>query len=84
MWFSLFFALVMDGDELYELTKLKKSHFKFYKVDTLSTKHGHSVLRLPSYHSELNSTKKIGARIKNWVVTRDVTLQTDDTLRSCG
>jgi hypothetical protein len=40
--------------------------------------HGHSVLRLPSYHPELNPIEKIWAQVKNYVATHNVTFKFED------
>jgi transposase len=71
----------MFKTELYELIKLKTSHFKCYKVDNAPAKHGHSVLRLPPYHPELNPTEKIWALVKNWVALHNVTFKTNDVVQ---
>jgi transposase len=74
------FSANMFKTEFCELFKLKKPHFKCYKVDNLLAKHGHSVLRLPPYHPELNPIEKISALVKNWVASHNVTFKTDNVV----
>lgn len=65
-----------------ELYALVKEHlFRFpvqYKLDALLEQHGHSVLRLPPYHPELNPIEKIWALVKNWVASRNTTFKLVD------
>jgi transposase len=63
--------------ELYTKIKLHRPVHKLYAVDSLMAHHGHSMLRLPPFHPELNSVEKIWARVKNYVAT-DVTFKFDD------
>lgn len=44
--------------ELYEIIKFRKDGEKQFKVDSLFSEHGHTVLRLPPYHPELNPIEK--------------------------
>lgn len=65
--------------ELYKL--VKDNLFRFpvmYKLDALLEQHGHSVLRLPPYHPELNPIEKIWALVKNWVASRNTTFRLAD------
>jgi transposase len=49
----------MCKPELYSLNKLRKPRFKRYKIYALLAEHGHSALRLPPYHPDLNPTELI-------------------------
>jgi transposase len=40
--------------------------------------YGHKVLRLPSYHPELNPIEKIWASVKNWVAVHNTTFKLKD------
>jgi transposase len=71
----------MFKTKLYELIKLKKPHFKCYKVNNLLAKHSHSILRLPPYNPELNPIEKIWALVKNWVALHNVTFRTDSIMQ---
>lgn len=65
--------------ELYK--KIQDNKFRFppkYKLDVLMEQHGHSVLRLPPYHPELNPIEKIWALVKNSVASRNVTFRLAD------
>lgn len=41
-------------------------------------RYGHSVIRLPPYHPELNPIEKIWGNVKNWVAQRNVTFKLSD------
>jgi hypothetical protein len=71
------FELYETKPELYAKIKLHRPVHKLHAVDRLMAHHGHSVLRLPPYHPELNSIEKIWARAKNYVATH-VTFKFDD------
>jgi hypothetical protein len=75
------FSVNLFKTKHYELIKLKKPHFKCYKVYNLLAKHGHSVLRLPPYHPELNPIERIWALVKNWVVSHNLTFKRDDIMQ---
>lgn len=55
--------------ELYYLIKDKIEAIepKTYKLDELLESHGHTVLRVPPYHPELNPINKIWTLVQNWV-----------------
>jgi len=63
---------------LYEKIKLKKGAFKRYAIDEVFAGHGHTVLRLPPYHPELNPIEKIWGIVKNWVATKNISFNLDD------
>jgi hypothetical protein len=56
----------MCKPELYYLIKLRKPRFKTLKIDALLAEHGHSALRLPPYHPDLNPIELIWASIKEY------------------
>ena len=64
--------------ELYKLIKLHKPQHVEYKIDPVFAQHGHTVLRLPPYHPELNPIEKIWGIVKNRVATRNVTFKLDN------
>lgn len=64
--------------ELYKIIKSNKPAHRPYKLDTLLHEHGHSTLRLPPYHPELNPIEKIWATVKNWVAVRNITFKLAD------
>lgn len=53
--------------QLYSLIKLKKPQLKMYKIDAVLAQHGHSVLRLPPYHPDLNPIELIWATVKDYI-----------------
>lgn len=67
--------------ELYQLVKLNKGRTKMFKIDSLLAEHGHSVLRLPPYHPDLNAIEMIWAIIKNYVAKNNTTFKTDDCIK---
>ena len=65
--------------ELYKISlQNKEKYCTKTKLDELLEKHGHSVLRLPPYHPELNPIEKIWATVKNWVASRNTTFKLAD------
>ncbi|KAI4459580.1 hypothetical protein MML48_6g00011920 [Holotrichia oblita] len=75
---NIYFDSTFTKPELYELIKKNKTETPQYKLDTLLASYGHSVLRLPPYHPELNPIEKIWAIVKNWVAARNVTFKLAD------
>jgi hypothetical protein len=69
---GIFFAKEVTRFELYKKIKLHKPVRKEYVVHGVMAQHGHSVLRLPPYHSEMNPIEK-GA--KNYVASHNVTFK---------
>jgi hypothetical protein len=68
----------MTKSELYEIIKRHKTKEPSYRVDRLLSDHGHTLLRLPPYHPELNAIEKIWALVKNWVAANNVSFKLDD------
>lgn len=68
----------MTKPELYALIKANKPQQPSFSVDRLLAQHGHSVLRLPPYHPELNPIEKIWGIAKNWVASRNTTFRFED------
>ncbi|KAJ3646178.1 hypothetical protein Zmor_006343 [Zophobas morio] len=65
----------MTKPELYTLIKENKNKNPKFRVDQILEEHGHTVLRLPPYHPELNPIEKIWALVKNYVAQRNVTFK---------
>lgn len=78
---NIYFSETMLKVQLYELIKSHKPQHKEFVIDELLGKHGHSVLRLPPYHPELNPIELIWAEIKNWVGAHNVTFKMEDVIR---
>ena len=48
----------MTKAELYDLIKMHKPQYETFAIDRLLADHGHTVLRLPLYHPDLNPTEQ--------------------------
>jgi hypothetical protein len=46
--------------ELYDLIKMHKPQYKTAAIDCMLAEHGHTVIRLPPYHLDLNPIKNLG------------------------
>lgn len=75
---GIFFHPSMYKPELYDLIKINKPRFKTYEIDRLLAGHGHTVLRLPPYHTDLNPIEKMWALIKDYVAHKNVTFKLED------
>jgi hypothetical protein len=71
----------MCKPESYSLIKLRKPRFKTFKIDALLAEHGHSALRVPLYHPDLNPIELIWASIKEYVVRKKVSFRLDDAMK---
>ena len=70
--------------DLYTLIKLYKPKYKTYEIDELLHNHGHSVLRLPPYHPDLNPIELVWASLKEYVAKRNVTFNFNDVNNYCN
>uniref|UniRef100_A0A6P7H944 Uncharacterized protein LOC114348897 n=1 Tax=Diabrotica virgifera virgifera TaxID=50390 RepID=A0A6P7H944_DIAVI len=70
---NIFFDESETKPELYNKILIAKPKNPVYAVDQLLAQHGHSVLRLPPYHPELNPIEKIWAILKNEVAAKNTT-----------
>lgn len=77
------FTNEMLKPDLYTIIKLYKPHFKNYEIDKLFIEKGHSVLRLPPYHPDLNPIELIWTSLKQFVAQRNVNFSNQDTERFC-
>ena len=75
------FTNSMYKPELYTIIKIWKPKYKMYKVDALLAEKGHSVLRLPPYHPDLNPIELIWGSIKEHVAKRNVNFQFESVLQ---
>jgi hypothetical protein len=71
----------MCKPELYSLIKLRLPRFKTFKIDALFAEHGHSALRLPSYHTDLIPIELIWASMKEYVARKNDCFRLDDTMK---
>ena len=67
--------------DLYDLSKTHKpSHIK-YKIDNIFETAGHTGLRLPPYHPDLNPIEMIWGTVKKFLGQKNVTFKLDDAMR---
>lgn len=69
--------------ELYELILRNKDRHIRYVIDEILAEKGHTVIRLPPYHPELNSIELIWAELKNWVASHNTTFNVNDVMKLC-
>lgn len=67
--------------QLYQLVKDNRDKYIEYKFDKLLTDDGHSVLRLPPYHPDLNPIELVWATIKGNVAKKNTTFKLNDVSR---
>lgn len=67
--------------ELYSIIKLHKPKYKMFKVDSILSEKGHSVLRLPPYHPDLNPIEMVWSVLKGEIAKRDVTFSIENVQR---
>ena len=69
-----------------ELLELYKMHrpLPTYVVDERLKQHGHTAIRLPSYHAEFNSIELIWAMLKRKVARSNLTLKKKDIKKADG
>lgn len=58
--------------QLYSLIKMNKPRHKSYRIDQIFSNAGHSVVRLPPYHPDLNPIELVWADMKAYVAERNV------------
>ncbi|XP_037965585.2 uncharacterized protein LOC119691688 [Plutella xylostella] len=66
--------------QLYQLILLHKDKFSDYKIDALLREHGHTVLRLPPHHPDLNPIKTVLSSVKEYIGT-DISLKLESVLK---
>ena len=67
------FTSNMFKPELYKLVKMNKPLEKPSKIDSILGNHGHTVIRLPPYHPDLNPIELIWAQLKHSVAKNNTT-----------
>lgn len=68
----------MTKIQLYEIIKSIKQQHRQFKINTILEAHGHTALRLPPYHPELNPIEMIWGIVKNYVASQNVTFNLED------
>ncbi|XP_045774093.1 uncharacterized protein LOC123873329 [Maniola jurtina] len=66
-------AAPTSNSKLYNLIKKYKDRFKKFNIDAILNEAGHSVLRLPPYHPDLNPIEMAWSQIKGYVACKNVT-----------
>jgi transposase len=69
--------------QLYKLIKQAKGNHKNFLIDEILQRHGHSVLRLPPYHPDLNPIELIWAEVKNHVARHNISSNFKDVEKLC-
>ena len=68
----------MTSAELYELIKMHKPQNETFAIDCLLAENGHTVIRLPTYHPDLNAIEKIWGIVKTRIAAKNVTFKLRD------
>ena len=68
----------MSKAVLYELVKQHKSRYMRYNTDEKAKENGHTVLRLPLYHCDLNPIEMVWSQIKQYTKARNTTFKIKD------
>jgi hypothetical protein len=68
----------MTKVELYDLIKLHKPQYDTFAIDCLLANHGHTVVRLPPYHPDLNPIENIWGIVKSRIAAKNVTFTLGD------
>lgn len=61
--------------ELLSIVDSNRDKFKSYRIDNLATRYGHTVLRLPPYHCELNPIELVWSQVKGYVASNNKTFK---------
>jgi transposase len=72
------FSPSMLKPELYSIIKRYKMQHIQYKFDAIFEENGHTVVRLPPYHPDLNPIELIWAKVKRNVAKRNTTFKLHD------
>ncbi|XP_050508858.1 uncharacterized protein LOC126886060 [Diabrotica virgifera virgifera] len=69
--------------DLYSIVQSHKPRFKVHEIDRILGNSGHSVLRLPPYHPDLNPIELVWAALKKYVADKNVDFKFSDVDRFC-
>ena len=75
---SIEFSMDMLKPELWKIVKLHRSKFPEYICDDFAETKGHTVLRLPPYHSDLNPIEMVWSIVKGHVAKHNTTYKLAD------
>ena len=68
----------MTKADLYYLIKMHKPQYETFAIDCSLADHGHTVIRLPPYHADLNPIEKIWGIVKTRIAAKNVTFRLRD------
>ena len=68
----------MTKAEMYDLIKMHKPQYETFATDCLLAQHGHTVIRLPPYHPDLNPIEKMWGIVKARIAAKNVTFKLGD------
>lgn len=75
------YDLKMTKADLMEIITPLKPAFKRYRVDEMARAAGHTIIRLPPYHCELNPIELVWSQVKRYVATHNTTYKMEDVKR---
>lgn len=70
--------------DLHTIIRIHEPAFKIFEIDGILEEAGHSVLRLPPYHPELNPMKMVWASLKSYVAERHVNCSVEQVTELCS
>lgn len=79
---NVVFSPNMLKPQLYNWIKSHKPNHLRYKFVEILNQHGHSILRLPPYHPELNPIEMVWAQVKNRFRQLNTTFKLDDVRKT--
>ena len=68
----------MTKAELYDPIKMHKLQYEIFAIDRLLANHGHTLLRLPPYHPDLNPMEQMWGIMKTRIAAKNVTFKLKD------
>lgn len=71
-------SLIMLKHDLYEIVKQHKKEKQRYVIDEIASQNGHSIIRLPPYHCDLNPIELIWAQVKEDIRRENTTFKLND------
>jgi hypothetical protein len=63
----------MTKAELYDFIKMHKPQYVTFAIDCLVAEHGHTLIRLPPYHPDLNPIENNWGNVKTRIAAKNVT-----------
>jgi len=75
---GIWYSSNMTKAEQYNLIKVHEPQYETYAIDRLRADHGHTVLRQPPYHPDLNPIEQILGIVKTRIAAKNVTFKLQD------